>query len=478
MTSLASADAGRLIIPALRAGPDGSFSHDAARIADALDLGVGGFIVFGGTVESVRRLTADLLRRAARPLLIASDLERGAGQQVAGLTQFPPPLALASLGDASVVRWAGSVTAQEARAVGINWVFAPVGDLDVLPDNPIVQTRAFGDDPNRVASLVRTWIEGCQDAGALACAKHFPGHGRTTVDSHLALPVVADAAATLRDSDLLPFAIAVESGVASVMTAHVAYPSLDPSGLPATLSRPIMDELRGPLGFDGLVVSDALIMDGALAGRRESDAAVEAVRAGVDLLLYPNDARRVRDALEQAIASGALAPGRLAEALRRYDTALTRATRPTPPVSRGPFESADALADALLVQGMLRGAEPRLQGPLDVVVVDDDLGGPYPPGPSDWAQQILGPERLGRYAGGSRVVLAFAEPRAWKGRSGFAPASRDALANAVPEADLVVLFGHPRLLPELPSNGPVLLAWHRQRLMQEAVGRWLRRRVS
>jgi beta-glucosidase len=468
---------GRLILPALRAGADG-FSHEAARIADALDLGVGGFIVFGGTVESVRRLTADLLRRAGRPLLIASDLERGAGQQVAGLTQFPPPLALASLGDAAVVRWAGAVTAQEARAVGINWVFAPVADLDVLPDNPIVQTRAFGDDPNRVASLVRTWIEGCQAAGALACVKHFPGHGRTTVDSHIALPVVAEEAPALRASDLLPFAIAVECGVASVMTAHVAYPSLDPSGVPATLSGPIMSELRGPLGFDGLVVSDALIMDGALAGRRESDAAVEAVRAGVDLLLYPNDARRVRDALEQALASGALPPARLAEAQRRYETALAAATRPTPPVTRGPFDSSDALADALLEQGMLRGGEPRLQGPLDLMVVDDDLGGPYPPGPSDWTHQILGPERVGRYAGGSRVVLAFAEPRAWKGRSGFGSASRDALANAVPDADLVVLFGHPRLLPELPTDGPVLLAWHRQRLMQEAVGRWLRGRVG
>ena len=471
-------DPARLILPALRADADGGFGHEAARIADALDVGVGGFIVFGGTAESVRRLTADLLRRAGRPLLIAADLERGAGQQVAGLTQFPPPLALASLADAAVVRWAGAVTAQEARAVGINWVFAPVADLDVLPDNPIVQTRAFGDDPNRVASMVRTWIEGCQAAGALACVKHFPGHGRTAVDSHIALPIVADEAQALRASDLLPFAIAVECGVASVMTAHVAYPSLDPSGVPATLSGPIMSELRGPLSFDGLVVSDALIMDGALAGRRESDAAVEAVRAGVDLLLYPNDARRVRDALEQALASGALTRPRFAEAQRRYEAALADATRPTPPVTRGPFESADALADALLEQGMLRGAEPRLQGPLDLMVVDDDLGGPYPPGPSDWTHQVLGPERVGRYAGGSRVVLAFAEPRAWKGRSGFGPASRDALANAVPDADLVVLFGHPRLLPELPTDGPVLLAWHRQRLMQEAVGRWLRRRVG
>jgi beta-glucosidase-like glycosyl hydrolase len=476
-TTSAAPDSGRLILPALRAAADGGFGHEAARIADALDLGVGGFIVFGGTVESVRRLTADLFRRAGRPMLIAADLERGAGQQVAGLTEFPPPLALASLEDAAVVRWAGAVTAQEARAVGINWVFAPVGDLDVLPDNPIVQTRAFGDDPNRVASLVRTWIEGCQNAGALACAKHFPGHGRTTVDSHIALPVVSDSADTLRDSDLLPFSIAVESGVASMMTAHVAYPALDASGVPATISGPIMAELRERLGFDGLVVTDALIMDGALVGRRESDAAVEAVQAGVDLLLYPNDARRVRDALEQALASGALGPARLAEALRRYDRALGLATSATPPVTRGPFESADALADALLVQGMLRGSAPTLRGPLDLVVVDDDLGGPYPPGPSDWVHRVLGENRIGRYDGGSRVVLAFAEPRAWKGRSGFSAASRDALANAVPGADLIVLFGHPRLLPELPTDAPVLLAWHRQRLMQEAVGRWLVRRL-
>jgi hypothetical protein len=278
-TISAAPESGRLIVPVLRAAADGGFGHEAARIADALDLGVGGFIVFGGTVESVRRLTADLFRRAGRPMLIAADLERGAGQQVAGLTEFPPPLALAALEDAAVVRWAGAVTAQEARAVGINWVFAPVGDLDVLADNPIVQTRAFGGDPNRVASLVRTWIEGCQDAGALACAKHFPGHGRTTVDSHIALPVVSESADTLRDSDLLPFSIAVECGVASMMTAHVAYPALDASGLPATISAPIMAELRGRLRFDGLVVTDALIMDGALVGRRESDAAVQAVQA-------------------------------------------------------------------------------------------------------------------------------------------------------------------------------------------------------
>jgi beta-glucosidase-like glycosyl hydrolase len=469
---------GRLILPALRARPDGGFSHEAGVIADALDVGVGGFILFGGTAESVRKLTADLLRRAGRPLLIASDLERGAGQQVSGLTEFPPPAALAALDDAAVVRWAGAVTAQEARAVGINWVFAPVADLDLLPENPIVQTRAFGSDPGRVATCVRSWIEGCQGAGALACAKHFPGHGRTTVDSHIALPLVEESLESMRETDLVPFAVAVESGVGALMTAHVAYSRLDPSGRPATISQPILSELRQTLRYDGLVVTDALIMDGALVGRRESDAAVEAIAAGVDLLLYPKDPRRVRDALTQSLASGALEQARVEEALRRYQRALSLATAPTPPVTRGPFDSADALADELLAQGLIRGATPRLTGPLDLVVVDDDLGGPYPPGPSDWTAQALGPERVSRYDGGSRVVLVFAEPRAWKGRSGFGAAARDALAHHASEADLIVLFGHPRLLDELPSDAPVLLAWHRQRLMQEAVARWLGRRLG
>jgi beta-glucosidase-like glycosyl hydrolase len=468
----------RLVMPALRARPGNGFAHEARAIAEAFDLGVGGFIIFGGTVESVRRLTADLLRRAERSLLLASDLERGAGQQIEGLTEFPPPLALAALDDAAAVRWVASVTAREARAVGINWVFAPVADLDVVPDNPIVQTRAFGAEPQRVATMVRNWVEGCQAAGALACAKHFPGHGRTSVDSHVTLPVVDARRDTLEATDLVPFGVAVEAGVASVMTAHVAFPGLDPEGLPATLSGPILADLRERLGFEGLVVTDALIMDGALVGRRESDAALEAIRAGVDVLLYPNDPRRVCDAFDQAVAAGTLPRERLAQSLERYDRALAQATEPTPPVTRGPYESADRLADALLEQGMLRGAAPRLAAPLDLVVVDDDLGGPYPPGPSDYVAGALGSELAGRYTEGSRVVLAFAEPRAWKGRSGFGPEARDALAHSAPGADLVVLFGHPRLADEIPSDAPVLLAWHRQRLMQEAVARWLRARFG
>jgi beta-glucosidase len=469
---------GRLILPALRSEALSGFAHEAGRIADALEIGVGGFIIFGGTAESVRRLTSDLLRRAGRPLLLAADLERGAGQQIAGLTEFPPPLALASLNDPAVVRWAAAVTAQEARAVGINWIFAPVADLDVLADNPIVQTRAFGDDPNTVATCVRHWIEGCQTAGALACAKHYPGHGRTTADSHITLPVVEAPASALRGADLLPFTVAIESGVASIMTAHVAYPALDDSNLPATLSRRLLGELRTKSRFDGLVVTDALIMDGALSGRRESDAAVQAIQAGADLLLYPNDPRRVRDALEAALASGNIQPDRLDLSLARYERALSVATAPTPPVTRGPFDSAEALADALLRKGMVRGSPPGLTPPLDLVVVDDDVGGPYAPSASDYVHRALGTELTGRYSGGSRVVMVFAEPRAWKGRSGLGSGSREALAHHAAGADLIILFGHPRLLSELPVGAPVLLSWHRQRLLQEAVARWLRGRLT
>ncbi|HEY9506131.1 MAG TPA: glycoside hydrolase family 3 N-terminal domain-containing protein, partial [Gemmatimonadales bacterium] len=393
------------------------------------------------------------------------------------LTEFPPPLALAALGDPAVARWAGAMTAQEARAVGINWVFAPVADLDVLPENPIVQTRAFGDDPQRVATLVRGWIEGCQGAGALACAKHYPGHGRTALDSHVTLPAVDADRETLQVSDLVPFGVAAESGVAAMMTAHVAFPALDASGTAATLSAPIMQGLRGTLRFDGLVVTDALIMDGALTGRRESDAAIQALQAGVDLLLYPKDPRRLRDAILDAVEGGSLARERLEQSLRRYQRALVAANRPTPPVRRGPFDSAAALADALIGQGMLRGDAPSLAGPLDLVVIDDDVGGPYPPSPSDWVARALGQDLVGRYSGGSRVVLVFAEPRAWKGRAGLGHAAQAALEGSG-HADLVVLFGHPRLAEEIPIDAPVLLAWHRQRLLQEAVARWLRKRMS
>ena len=221
------------------------------------------------------------------------------------------------------------------------------------------------------------------------------------------------------------------------------------------------------------MVSDALIMEAALAGRTEAEAAVAALEAGVDILLYPQDIAAVAASLRAAQESGRLAAARLQESLRRYEAALLRAERPVVPLARGPFDGAPALADALLDHGLMRAREINLRIPIELALVDDDLGGPYPPIPGDTVAATLTALGVPLGAGGSRVVLAFAEPRAWKGRAGFSPASRATLEELVPQADLTILFGHPRLAAEIPGQGPVLVAWHRQRLMQAAAARWV-----
>ncbi|MDX2193597.1 MAG: glycoside hydrolase family 3 N-terminal domain-containing protein [Gemmatimonadales bacterium] len=462
---------GRLLLPALRAAPDGTFDHEQAAIAALLEHGAGGVILFGGSRTTVRALVAELQQRAGRALLVASDLERGAGQQVQGLTELPPPGALAALDDPAAVRAAGSLTGAEARAVGINWVFAPVADLDLLAANPIVQSRAFGADPARAAALAHQWILGCERAGALACAKHFPGHGRTALDSHEVLPTVDVPLAELLATDLAPFREAADAGVASMMTAHVAFPRWDPSGVPATRSAPMLQWLRRELGYDGLLVSDAMNMAGARDGRPEGEAEVDALAAGVDLLLYPTDMPAILAAIDRAMASGRLSRQRVDEALRRYQRALARAGRS--PLAPPPDASAlaDELADRVLA-ATWPAALPALRWPLEVTVVDDDVGGPFAPNDPGALAAGLAQAGVPLGTGGSRVLAVFAEPRAWKGRAGLGPAAHAALAAAGP-VDLVVLFGHPRLSAELGTAAPVLVAWHRQRLMQRAVARRL-----
>ncbi|MEX0908473.1 MAG: glycoside hydrolase family 3 N-terminal domain-containing protein, partial [Gemmatimonadaceae bacterium] len=252
----------QLLLPAIRWDANAGYENERASIEQALELGVGGFALFGGEVEEVAKLTSELRERSGIPLLIGSDLERGAGQQFQGATGLPPLAAIGWLDDVDAVRRAARITAREARAVGVNWIYAPVADVDLEPDNPIIGTRAFGGDVARVARDVAAWIEACQAEGVLACAKHFPGHGRTTADSHATLPTVSLAAKELRATDFVPFESAIRAKVASIMSAHIAFPALDPSGTPATLSKRILgDILRDELGFGGLVVTDAMIME-------------------------------------------------------------------------------------------------------------------------------------------------------------------------------------------------------------------------
>jgi len=473
-----SAPVGRLLFPALRWEKGRGFDGQRPMMEAALAAGVGGFCIFGGEADAVRALTAELRARAGRPLLFSADLERGAGQQFAGATPLPPAAALAALDSTEVLRRAGQLTAREGLALGVNWIYAPVADVELEPANPIVGTRALGTEPAVVAERVVAWVEGCRATGALACVKHFPGHGRTTTDSHTELPRVAASRAEL-EADLMPFRAAIAAGVESVMSAHVAYPALDPSGRPATLSRPIATELlRGELGFSGLLVTDALIMEGVRGGGGEGGAVVAAAAAGCDCLLYPEDVEAVLAALRGA-GPERLPEARVAEAVRRVEEAAGRA----PAGGRGAVGAAadrawaEEVAERCLQP--LRGA-PALRPDAQLLVVDDDVGGPFaPPSRADFAAAAAAagaPLRPVQRAepGGALVITLYADIRAWKGspRITHAARARVRAALAVHPDAAVVLFGHPRLAAELAAE-QLLVAWGGEAIMQRAAARWL-----
>jgi beta-N-acetylhexosaminidase len=469
----------RLLFPAVR-WVGGRYEGEHIDVVAALERGVGGFIVFGGEAAALAEWTGEVRRRSAVPLLIGADVERGAGQQFEGATALPPLAAIGALDDVETSRRAGELTARESLALGVNWIYAPVADVDLEPRNPIVGTRAFGSDPARVAAHVAGWIRGCHDGGGLSCAKHFPGHGRTRGDSHLELPTVAASTSELA-LDLAPFRAAIAAGVDSFMSAHVAYPALDPSGAPATLSaRIIGDLLRAELGFDGLVVTDALIMEGVLEnGGGEPEASVRALAAGCDALLYPADLDAVLAAAGAALG-GELPEQRVADALRRIEAAASR-------VGGGGGGRVAAAADrdwarevALRSLVAVRGEVAAVRGAVDLVTLDDDLGGPYPPGPrAAFAAALQGRgidvREVGSPTGERPLLLAlYCDIRGWKGRPGVSERGREAvrrLVAEVPDASLL-LFGHPRLAHEVAGER-VLSAWGGEPLMQEAAAAWL-----
>lgn len=493
-------DLAQLLLPALRWDAARGFAPLERDIERAIALGVGGFIIFGGTSDAVAKLTHDLRTASRHPLLIAADLERGAGQQFAGCTGLPPLAALGSLNDVGALSLAARLTAREALALGVNWDYAPVADIDVEPDNPIVGTRSLGSDPERVARGVETFVEAMQSEGMLACAKHFPGHGRTVRDSHAELPVVNASRAEL-ERDLVPFRAAIDAGVASIMTAHVAYPALDPSGAPATCSRPIItDLLRGQLGYEGLVVTDALIMAGVRDEGGEGHAASRAVSAGCDLLLYPHDPAAALHGLE--MAAGRTAPrSQLDASLARRDYWARWASHPEQarPASPDDVAAADTLARRAV--HLLRGWRLPAGRRLEVAIVDDDIGGPYP-APSrhhfidslgaEGGEVLLHDVQTAERAGKTftpidgaalhstiLVVALFGDIRAWKGRPGYSETAKMQVAELVRLATsrardvVIVQFSHPRLAKELPSEVPIVCAWGGEGPMQRAAARMI-----
>jgi beta-N-acetylhexosaminidase len=303
-------------------------SEQYARLIHAIErLGVGGFIIYNGDALTTAALTNRLQARARVPLLFASDFEGGVGMQLRGGTRLPRAMALAATGDTQSAAEAARITAREGRAIGVHVNFYPVLDVNNNPANPIINTRAFSDDPLVVASWGTAFIRAAQDEGQLATAKHFPGHGDTALDSHILLPTLDATRERLERIELPPFRAAVQRGVRAVMTAHIAVPVLDdnPDGAqPATLSRAIVDGiLRKSFGFNGLIFSDALNM-GAVAERYEAgEAAVRAIEAGCDIALYSADVVRAHAALCDSVARGRITRERIDESARRILSAKT-----------------------------------------------------------------------------------------------------------------------------------------------------------
>jgi beta-glucosidase len=479
-----------LLIPALRWDAAHGFGYLRDSIDEVLELGVGGFVVAGGPRDAVLRLVGELHERSRVPLLVAADAERGAGEQFAGCIGLPPLGALAALDDPAVVRRASRVTARELKQLGINWALAPVCDLDVAPGSPIVGVRAAGAEPAAVGRVVEEWIDACQAEGVLACAKHFPGHGRATEDSHRSLPTVRARAGQLWHEDLLPFRAALDAGVGSIMTAHVVYPALDASGDAATLSGPLLTELlRREMGFDGLIASDALDMDGVLAAGTETEVAVRAVAAGCDALLAPADATAVARALDLATQRGTLDPARARDALERRDRwALWAQPSGARETTLDDVMWARQVADRTV--RLLSGALPAIGDAVELVEVDDDRGGPWPVPSREFFAATL--QALHVDAGVVSmptphtrvpvVVAAYADTIAWKGVAGFsadAAARVERVVAAAREARrdvIVVAFSHPRHAARFAEGTNVVCAWGGDRTMQEAAARTIVRR--
>lgn len=280
---------------------------------------IGGLILFGGQVYETAILNNKLQEAAQVPLLIASDLERGLGNQLDGATLFPPLMSLGAIGSEALAYEMGRVTAEEARAVGIHLTYAPVVDININPENPIINTRSFGEDPQLVARLAQAFIRGCQEHGLMATAKHFPGHGDTAEDSHSVLPRVEGDLARLEKVELYPFRQAIAAGVKAIMTAHIYLPALEPTpDLPATLSPRIINQLlREKMGFKGLIVTDAMGMGGVTRLFDTAEAAIRAVKAGVDMILLPPQPEVALKAVVEAVRRGEIAEARINASVRR-----------------------------------------------------------------------------------------------------------------------------------------------------------------
>ncbi|MBX6363205.1 MAG: hypothetical protein IRZ00_04995 [Gemmatimonadetes bacterium] len=511
---------GQLIMPWVGGDYMAIGTADYERLRDWVqNQGVGGVVVsIGAPLEVAQKL--NILQRMAKvPLLVAADVEHGAGMRLdagtaipSGLdlgsaTKFPPLMAFGAAGDEKLVYELGRITARESRAAGIHVAFAPVVDVNNNPANPIINVRSFGADPQAAARLAAAAVRGLQDGGLFATAKHFPGHGDTGVDSHLALPVLTVDRARADTVELVPFRAALKAGVAGVMSAHIAFPALTGDTVPATLSPKMLSGLlERDLGFKGMVYTDALDMGGIVTKYGNADAAVLALKAGADVLLMPPDVPVAIDAVVAAVGRGELSEERIDRSVRkvlRFKAQLGLDRQRTVDLAQIPYVvgvpahlrvAEDAARRALTVgrdRDHLLPVDPaRVRRVLSIVYSDD--GNPF-------EGRAFQTELRARFPGLRTALLNGATPQpvldsllaaadsadvvffspfvrvtARKGDVAVDPGvAAFARALIARRPTVVTSFGSPYLLSAFPDAGTYVLAWGAEDVLQRAAARGL-----
>jgi beta-N-acetylhexosaminidase len=309
---------------------------------DVVENKIGGIIFFGAPIYETTHLANRMQELAEIPLLMSLDAETGIGMRFEDATNFPWAMAVTATGNPDYARRIGVVTGREARAIGIQHVYAPVFDVNNNADNPVINVRSFGEDPNDVGLFGSAFAEGIQSERVIATAKHFPGHGDTAVDSHRGLPIIDYSRQRLEQTELPPFRRAINAGIGAVMIAHIALPQIDgeeikplknfiqgdaehgaeiinqSATVPATLSAKVQtDILRTDMGFKGLIVSDAMSMSGLTIYFTQEEAGVRAFLAGTDILEKPADVDAMLSGLKAAVASGRIPMARLDDSVKR-----------------------------------------------------------------------------------------------------------------------------------------------------------------
>ncbi len=483
------------------------------------DQGVGGFIISVGSPLDIAAKLNRMQKLSNVPLIFGADYETGAGMRarggyflpnaidLGGATVFPPEMAMGATGDTALAYAQGRATAREGRAIGVHIDFTPVLDVNNNPGNPVINTRSYGEDPHQVARLGASMIRGIQDNGMIATGKHFPGHGDTETNSHLALPVINVSRARLDSVELVPFKAAVASGVGAIMSFHGVMPAVD-SGVPATLSRKAMTGLlRGEMGFNGIIISDAMDMKGGLIQFGLTEAVKRAIAAGLDVILQPSDVTQAIDAIVAGVREGRYSEARLNESVLRVlrtKEKLGLGKSRFVDVSRIPEVVGDsgnlALARTIaersitLVRDSLRripiSAPPALRVLSITVASKTDLGAGitfnselrarFPGLRAEFIEtQDAGVnyERMEAAADSADVtVVSSYVGQIWDATTlgvsaGFTSLINDLIAKG--HGPVVVSFGNPYLLQQLPAVGTYLIAWGGSPSSQAAAARAL-----